>query len=130
MIRILNVLAVAALIGSAGYAYQIKYETAYYAEKLAKMRHLMDKEKDNIGVLRAEWAHLTRPDRLQVLSDKFLDLQAPALVQMVRASDLPARAAKFDAIGRKLDLLGLGQPTNTPQDASALPPTTPAAKAR
>ena len=130
MIRILNVIAVAALIGSAGYAYQIKYETVYYAEKLAKIRRQMDRERDDIGVLRAEWAHLTRPERLQGLSDKFLDLQAPALVQVVRANDLPAKAPKFDAIGRKLESLGLGLPTNTPQVSGDLPPTTPPSKAR
>ena len=130
MIRILNVIAVAALIGSAGYAYQIKYETVYYAEKLAKIRRQMDRERDDIGVLRAEWAHLTRPERLQGLADKFLDLQAPALVQVVRANDLPAKAPKFDAIGRKLESLGLGLPTNTPQDSGDLPPTTPPSKAR
>ena len=130
MIRILNVIAVAALIGSAGYAYQIKYETAYYAEKLAKIRHALQRERDDIGVLRAEWAHLTRPERLQALSARFLNLQAPALVQVVRANDLPAKAPKFDAIGRKLETLGLGQPTNTPQSGSDVPPTTPPAKAR
>ena len=130
MIRILNFLAVSALIGSAGYAYQIKYETAYYGEQLVKTRHLMDRETNGIGVLKAEWAHLIRPERLQGLSDKFLDLKAPSLLQVVRANDLPVKAAKVDAIGRKLDSLGLGLPTNTPGDGSALPTTTPPAKAR
>ena len=130
MLRILNVLAVLALIGSAAYAYQIKYETAYYAEQLAKTRHQLDKERDNIGVLKAEWAHLARPERLQGLSDKFLDLKAPSLMQVVKAAEMPNKAAKFDAIGRKLDTLGLGLPTNTPQNAQGLPPTTPPAKAR
>ena len=130
MFRILNVLAVLALIGSAGYAYQIKYETSYYGEQIVKMRHLIDKERDNIGVLKAEWAHLVRPERLQGLSDKFLDLKAPSLLQVVRANDLPIKAAKVDTIGRKLEALGLGQPTNTPRNGADMPQTTPPAKAR
>lgn len=126
MLRILNVLAVLALLGSAAYAYQIKYETIYYAEQLVKMRHAIDRERDTIGVLRAEWAHLIRPERVQALAAKFLDLQAPSLAQIVRANDLPAKAAKVDAIGRKLEALGLGEPTNTPQDDALLPSATPA----
>lgn len=134
MLRTLNVLAVLALIGSAVYAYQIKYETIYYAEQLVKMRHAIDRERDNIGVLRAEWAHLVRPERVQALAAKFLDLQALSLGQIVKASDLPAKTPKFDAIGRKLEALGLGEPTNTPQAqaaaSSATPSTPPAAHAR
>jgi len=60
-------------------------------------------------VLRAEYAHLTRPDRLQALADKQLDMQPLLLNQVVKAGDLPFPAAKVDSIGRKLESLGLGQ---------------------
>ena len=130
MVRILNVLSILALLGCAVYAYQIKYETIYYAEQLVKMKHAIGRERDSIGVLRAEWAHQTRPERIQALSQKHLDLQAVALAQIVKANDLPIRQPKFDAIGRKLDSLGLGAPTNTPADAGTTSTTTPAARAR
>jgi cell division protein FtsL len=120
MVRILNILAIAALIGSAIYAYTIKYETIFHAETIVKLQHEIKLEQDQIATLRAESAHLARPERIQALADRFLDLQSIALNQIVRAEALPGRAPKVDAIGRKLEALGLGNPTNTPGDADAL----------
>jgi hypothetical protein len=54
MIRIMNILAIAALIGSAIYAYTIKYETIFHAETIVKLQHEIKSEQDKIGVLRAE----------------------------------------------------------------------------
>ena len=118
MVRILNILAITALMGSAIYAYTIKYETIFHAETIVKLQHEMKVEQDQIGTLRAEWAHLTRPERMQALADKFLDLQPVALNQIVQAEALPGKAPRVDAIGRKLEALGLAEPTNTPGDAT------------
>ena len=125
MVRFLNFLAVLALVGSAIYAYSIKYETIFHAERIVKLKHEIKAEQDEIATLRAEWAHLTRPERVQALADKFLDLQPVALRQIVRADALPERTAKTDAIGDKLDALGLAEPTNTPRDGAAASPATP-----
>ena len=127
MIRFLHVLAIALLVSSAGYAYSIKYETIYYAEQVAKLKTRVQKEKDAIAVMRAEWQLFNRPDRLQVLAARHLDLQPMALNQIVRLSDIPERQQKVDAIGRKLEDLGLGVPTATPQSASAISANTPSA---
>ena len=130
MMRFLNLLAVAALIGSAIYAYTIKYETIFHAEKIVKLNHEIKAEQDQIAMLRAEWAHLTRPERIQALADKLLDLHPVALHQIVSADALPAKAPTIDAIGRKLEALGLTEPTNTPREGAALGLTTPTASAR
>ena len=119
MLRILNVLAVAALIGSAVYAYSVKYETILYAEQILKTRHLIAAEQDGIEKLKAEWAILTRPDRLAALADHGLGLQKLSLDQIVQAADLPDPPPKVDSIGRKLDSLGLGEPTATPSGKTA-----------
>ncbi|PNG27560.1 cell division protein FtsL [Methylocella silvestris] len=123
MVRILNVLAVFALIGSAIYAYSIKYETIFHAERIVKLKHEIKKEQDQIAMLKAEWSHLTRPERVQALADKFLDLQPLGLRQIVSADALPARGAKGDAIGDKLEALGLSEPTNTPGGGAGAPVT-------
>ncbi|MGH6935311.1 MAG: cell division protein FtsL [Methylocella sp.] len=120
MVRVLNILAIAALIGSAIYAYTIKYETIFHAEAIAKLQHAIKQEQNQIGTLRAEWAHLARPERIQALADRFLDLQPIALNQIVRAEALPGKAPRVDVVGRKLEALGLGNQTNTPGDADAL----------
>jgi cell division protein FtsL len=119
MVRILNLIAIAALIGSAIYAYSIKYKTIFHAEEIAQLQSNIKKEQDEIGMLRADWAHLTRPERIQALSEKLTALQPLALNQIVKAEALPDRAPKVDSIGRKLEDLGLSQPTNTPTDSQA-----------
>jgi hypothetical protein len=116
MIRFLHLLAISALIASAAYAYSIKYDTLYYAEKVAKLRSQIQRERDAIQVLKAEWSHLNKPDRLQAAVEKHLDLQPMAITQMARFSDLPERPDRGDEIGRKLEALGLLEPTSTPKD--------------
>lgn len=128
MIKLLHVVAIGALVSSALYAYTIKYETTLEAEQLQKLRGQAQRERDAIAVLKAEWQYLNRPDRLQALADRHLDLQPFAVTQVVRASDIPNRGPKVDAIGRKLEDLGLGLPTETPRDRKASGPTTPGAR--
>ena len=116
MLRFLNVLAVLALLGSAVYAYSIKYETILTSEQIVKLKNLNKRERESIAVLRAEWAHLIRPTRIQALADQHLDMKQLSVDQIVQVTDLPDRAPKVDSIGRKLQLLGLSEPTNTPRN--------------
>lgn len=114
MWRLLHFIAIGALIASAGYVYSVKYQTIYASEQLLKTRHLVNKERDAINMLRAEYARLTRPDRLQALADKQLDMQPLALTQIVKADALPEAQPKVDSIGRKLESLGLLGQNSTP----------------
>lgn len=129
MWRLLNLLAMASLIGSAGYAYGVKYETILFAEQIIKTRHDIGAEQDAIARLHAEWALLTRPERLQTLAERNTPLKPLVLNQIVGLADLPNRPPKVDAIGRALQSLGLGEPTNTPTDhratGSAATPSSP-----
>ena len=118
MIRILNFIAISALIGSAIYAYSIKYQTMFHAETVAKLKGDIKREQDQIGLLRADWAHLTRPERVQALAEKLTELQPLALNQIVKVDALPDKAAPVDTIGHELDSLGLAEPTNTPSDST------------
>ncbi|MCB8821358.1 cell division protein FtsL [Microvirga rosea] len=126
MIRLLHIIAISMLIASAGYAYSVKYETLYYVEQVAKLKSKVQRERDAIAVLQAEWQYLDRPDRLQAAADQHLDLQPLKIQQLARLSDLPNRPVREDEIGRKLEALGLFGPTSTPKDKSndARTPTT------
>jgi cell division protein FtsL len=116
MIRFLHMIAVSALVASALYAYSVKYDTLYYAEQVAKTKAKVHKERDAIAVLKAEWQLLNRPDRLQAIADKHLgDLQPLSVHQLARLADLPNRPPPADEIGRKLEALGLLEPTETPK---------------
>ena len=107
MIRVFHVIAIGALISSAMYAYTIKYETLYHGEQLTKLKQHVQKEREAIAVLKAEWQHLNRPDRLQMLSERHLSLQPLASTQLARFADIPTKGPKVDGIGQKLEALGL-----------------------
>ena len=110
MIRLLHILAITALIGSAAYAYSTKYEALYYAETLTKLKTKLQREREAIAVSKAEWALLNRPDRLERMVERHLDLQRMSINQLARLSDLPAKVDRGDEIARKLELLGLEAP--------------------
>ena len=112
MIRLLHVIAITALIASAAYAYSIKYDTLYYVEQVAKLKSKVQRERDIIAVLQAEWQYLDRPDRLQEAADQHLDLQPLKIQQLARLADLPNRPDRLQsAAERHLDL----QPMNIKQ---------------
>ncbi len=118
MSKLLHIVAISALISSAGYAYSVKYDTLYYSEQVAKLKTKVQREREAIAVLQAEWQYLDRPDRLQAAADQHLDLQALKIQQLARLSDLPNRPDRGDEIGLKLQALGLLEPTATPRDKS------------
>ena len=116
MTRFLHVVAITALIASALYAYSVKYETLYYAEQIAKLKARVHRERDAIAVVKAEWQLLNRPDRLQANADRHLDLQPLDVRQLATFAELPNRSQRGDEIGRKLEALGVLEPTATPKD--------------
>jgi hypothetical protein len=120
MIRLINLAAICCLIGSALYAYRIKYDTLYDTEEVAKLSRQVELEKVTIATLRGEWQAMSAPGRLQILADKYLDL-VPLNVRRTAVSpaELPRKQADGDEIGRKLDALGLGEPTTTPTGRGA-----------
>ena len=128
MLRFLNIAAILALVGSAIYAYSIKYQTSYRAEQIAKTKLEIKAEHDAIAVLRAEWSFMTRPERVQQLADRYLDLQPLTADKIETARGLPERAPHVDAIAAKIDMLGLGVASTPAADPGAAPttPKTPA----
>lgn len=103
MIKILNVLAILALIGSATAAYSVKYETILMAEKLKKRENERGREQHAIAVLKAEWNLLNRPERLAKLAPPEAGMQVLNVRQIVRAIDIPQAGADVDTIAKALD---------------------------
>jgi cell division protein FtsL len=118
MVRLLNLLAIATLVGSAIYAYSIKYETIFRAEEIVELHQRIKSEGDSISMLRAEWEHVSRPERIEALADQFLNLQQPSLRQIVPIEALPDKA-KDVATAAKPDAPSRADPTNTPADPNA-----------
>jgi cell division protein FtsL len=101
MVRLLNVLAIAALVGSAIYAYSIKYETIFRGEQIVQLRQQIKSQQDSIAMLKAKWEHVSRPERIEALANQFLTLQQPSLRQIVPITALPDKAANVGAVTAK-----------------------------
>ena len=123
MFRILNILAVIVLVGSAVYAYEIKYAALYQTEQLAKAKRDLARQTDRVAMLRAEWAQLDSPGRMETLAGKYLGGQTLQLNQIVTASAVPDKPARGDEIAAKLSDLGLGASTKTPSGDGGAPAT-------
>ncbi len=91
MLRLLNVIVIAALLGSAAWVYKIKFEATVQAESVAKLRSEIRRERETIAALRAEWSHLDRPDRLQELAQRHLKLRSVNVAQFDALDNLPER---------------------------------------
>jgi cell division protein FtsL len=124
MWRVLHLFAIAALIGSAGYVYRIKYQTILESEEIVKLKHQINRTHDEINVLHAEYEHLARPDRIQELADKLIGMQPLALNQIARADEIPDKNTQADSLGRKLESLGLGLNASPPNGAAGASPST------
>ncbi len=119
MLRFLNIGVLTLLVGTAAWAYQTKYETIFYAEQVRKLEARVERERDQIAVLKAEWQHMNRPSRLEELAHKHLDLKPVKPMQIGRAQDLPERRPDVDQIGAKLDQLGITGSIPSPAPAAA-----------
>jgi cell division protein FtsL len=119
MWRLLHVFAIGALLGSAGYVYEVKYRSVFAREQLVEVRRDIDKEQEQIALLKAEYASLTRPDRLEGLADKQLGMESLQLNEIAKIDDLPFAGPKVDAIGRKLETLDMIGQSTTPSAAAS-----------
>lgn len=75
MLRLINLAVIGALVLAAGWVYEIKYASTRQAERVAKLRVEIRRERDAIAALRAEWAQLDNPDRIQILAKRHLTLK-------------------------------------------------------
>jgi cell division protein FtsL len=107
--RLLNIGVIAALVLAAVYVYDIKYESTLRAERVAKLRHDIRRERDAIASLRAEWARLGNPRRIQSLAQRHLSLKPIESTQFDSLDALPERPpqivqpANSDPIGAMLE---------------------------
>ena len=87
MLRLVHVLVVAALVFAAADVYKIKFDSTLQAERVAKLRTEVRRERDAIAALRATWSELDNPERLHGLARRHLPLR-------------PIDTAQYDALDR------------------------------
>jgi hypothetical protein len=91
MLRLVHVLVVAALVFAAADVYKIKFDSTLQAERVAKLRAEVRRERDAIAALRATWSELDNPERLQGLAQRHLALKPIDVTQYDALDRLPER---------------------------------------
>ncbi len=106
--RLLHLIVVAALVSAAAYVYKVKFDSALQAERVAKLTADLARERDAIASLRAEWAQLDNPSRIQGLAERHLKLKQIDTSQFDDFDHLPERSTApaadiDDPIGAMID---------------------------
>jgi len=127
MMRFAHLIVVAALVAAAVDVYEIKFESTVQAERVAKLSAEIRRERDAIAALRAEWAQLDNPARIQALAQRHLALKPFDPAQIEQIEHLPERppmpvAPPPDAIATIIEALEAEFPTGAvvgPRPATA-----------
>jgi hypothetical protein len=119
--RLVNILVIAALILAASFVYKIKFVSTLQVERVAKLRGELQRERNAIAVLRAEWARLDTPGRIQGLAERHLTLQPVKSAQFDKLNRLPERPpAAEQPVGK--DPIGAMLAPGPDTTGSVLPP--------
>jgi cell division protein FtsL len=107
--RLIHFLVVGMLVFAAAYVYRIKMESTSRVERVQRLNAEIREQKDAIAVLRAEWAKLDAPLRLQGLAERHLGLKPVIAQQYDQLKNLPERPPNFtrdpDPIGSMLNII-------------------------
>ena len=60
-----------AVVLAASWTYQVNYLVQEAESRVAHLTRSIDKEREAIAVLNAEWAYLNRPERLRALAETY-----------------------------------------------------------
>jgi len=123
MLRFFNICLCLALVVLAYVIYEVKYDTRALDVEISALSKDIEAERDSVAVLRAEWSLLNRPERIERLAQKYLDLGSPKPRQMLALEtaspgDLERASAELAA------------PSLAPLPAVAKVPSKPATKPR
>ena len=109
--RIIHLLVIGVLVFAAAYVYRIKMESTSRTERVLRLHAEIREQRDAIAVLRAEWAKLDAPLRLQGLAERHLALKPLNATQYDSLKNLPERPPNFvkpgdpDPIGAMIDTI-------------------------
>jgi len=130
-LRILNLIVLGAFVLAAAYVYRIKFDSTVQAEWLAKVRSEVRRERDLIAALRAQWAELDNPARIESLAKRHLQLKPIEPTQFDALDHLPDRPPQIfnpnsrDPIGGMIESLEKLNTTTGSVSKQAAPPAAP-----
>ncbi|WP_291848967.1 hypothetical protein [Bradyrhizobium sp.] len=93
--RVVHLLVIGVLVFAAAYVYRIKMESTARVERVLRLHAEIREQRDAIAALRADWARLDAPLRLQGLADRHLALKPLVATQYDQLKNLPERPPHF-----------------------------------
>jgi cell division protein FtsL len=86
----MSVLAFGFLAGLVILIYDMKFETRRLEGRAQNLARAIEEEKDNVALMRAEWSHVARPERVEKLAHEYLQLEPVKAAQIVEQQDFLA----------------------------------------
>jgi hypothetical protein len=96
--RYVNIGLVAAMITGAIVTYAFKYRAEAAAAHVAGLKSAIERERQSLSLLKAEWSVLEQPSRLQTLVERYQDylgLQPFSLDQVATLEEIPVRPVEL-----------------------------------
>jgi len=128
--RIVHLLVIGALVFAAAYVYRIKMESTERTERVLRLRAQIREERDAIAVLRAEWARLDAPLRLQGLVERHLPLKPLNASQYDSLKNLPDRPPSLVKPGEADPIGAMVQSIEAGSDAPSVTGSVPAQRSQ
>lgn len=131
MIRFVNIVALMVVVGAGVGLYQLKYNTEQVQAEVRRLEAQIAGDEAAIKVLKAEWTYLSRPERLERLSGRYLALSPTASAQVSRTiEDIPLRADITSVVAAGDDFRAIAPqlvhgPTTRPARPQKIPPKIP-----
>lgn len=118
--RILHLVVIGMLMFAAAYVYRIKMDSTVRTERVMKLRADARAEREAIAALRAEWARLDNPARLQGLAQRHTTLRRLDATQYDALNNLPDKPPSF-ALPGVADPIGAMIEGTDPDLTSSIP---------
>ena len=115
---------------AAAYVYRIKMESTDRTERVLRLHAEIREQRDAIAVLRAEWAKLDAPLRLQGLAERHLPLKPINANQYDSLKNLPERPPSLVRPGDPDPIGAMIQTIDAAVDASSVTGSVPAPEAQ
>ena len=77
-------------VASGGALFGVAFEVSALEERLFALNKEITSDRETIHVLRAEWSYLNQPERLEGLSQRYLELQPLEGSQLAVIAAVPA----------------------------------------
>ncbi|MEM7441843.1 MAG: hypothetical protein AAF414_00800 [Pseudomonadota bacterium] len=135
MIRLHTIIWLSLIAVASAIVFHVSYQVQSLEDELAEINRSILFERESIQVLNAEWAYLTRPDRLRALIDAHTDLVALGPEQIIESVwDIPEPlpnseyrvAAPSELVARNMPVIPIprhrpGDTTGRPQSVGLIP---------